>query len=144
LTGTRSLTRGLGEIWAVDPLMDAWRGCAPGGGRGPQVHGGPWPRGFHPILSGPLVANRAAWDACTREWRRDSGASLEHRRSSVDLELHGSVSSAVWTGGSEGWRRAHQGLTDGGGATEFTRLGHRRLGSRARVEDGVPASGSCS
>jgi hypothetical protein len=22
LTGTRSLTRGLGEIWVVDPLMD--------------------------------------------------------------------------------------------------------------------------
>jgi hypothetical protein len=43
-------------------------------------------------------------------------------------------------GGREGWRGAHQGVADGGGATEFSRVGHTRLGSRARAEDRVPAS----
>jgi hypothetical protein len=37
-------------------------------------------------------------------------------------------------------REPHQGLVDDDGTAEFARVGHRRMGSRARVEDGVPAS----
>jgi hypothetical protein len=41
-------------------------------------------------------------------------------------------------------REPRQGLVVDDGTAEFARVGHRRMGSRARVEDGVPASGSFS
>jgi hypothetical protein len=40
---------GHGLIWAVRSVSSGGRGCAPGGGPSPRVHGGPGPRGFHLI-----------------------------------------------------------------------------------------------
>jgi hypothetical protein len=47
-------------------------------------------------------------------------------------------------GGREGWRGAHQGLVDGGGAAEMTCSGWRRTAARMLTGKGVAASAACS